>query len=410
LAATEFNQDDRYGELVQTGVKMKGEAFGEDEVFKTPGQWFSDNAHTARVSTLESIVKNSDARLWAHPKVVDSEGRSMLCVAAKVGNVGIFEKLVQVGADVKAADKAGRTPLLEAITAGSVAMCKGLIAARADVKAADKAGRTPLLEASGAGSVETCKYLIKAGADASAQDEQGRTPLLEASGAGNVEMCEDLIAARADVMAARYDGASPMAWAIFSHESEIAARLIPERMHSQDMSDLASYVQHVAQAFLQPANIDAWLRDGISPLALKGEAGALLTSDHIEAATKEQLGHVRAFLNHNEALLEKSPSEWPVAHTVLQLASQETGEVFADPHSALGDETSPAKRPPRLIHWLNKPNSHRCRLTMRARGEVRSVSYSKCGRKLARAEGNKVVVCDAETGFVESTLTGHSDW
>ena len=42
---------------------------------------------------------------------------------------------------------------------------------------------------------------------------------------------------------------------------------------------------------------------------------------------------------------------------------------------------------------------------MRARAGVQSVSYSKCGRKLARAEGNKVVVCDAETGFVESTLT-----
>ena len=260
----------------------------------------------------------------------------MLSVAAKVGNVGILDKLVQVGADVKAADKAGRTPLLEASRAGSVAMCK------------------------------------------------------------------ELIEAGADVMAAGDDGASPMAWAVFLHQSEIAARLIPERMHSQDMSDLASYVQHVAQAFLQPANIDAWLRDGISPLALKGEAGALLKSDHIEAATKEQLGHVRAFLNHNEALLEKSPSEWPVAHTVLQLASQEPGKVFA--HTAPGDEdTSPATRPP-LIFWRNKPAFRRCRLTMRTRGTVRSISYSKCGRKLARAEGNQVVVCDAETGFVESTL------
>ena len=163
----------------------------------------------------------------------------------------------------------------------------------------------------------------------------------------------------------------------------------------------------MTRAFLKPTNIEGWLRDGISPLALKGEIGALLTSPSTEPTTKEQLRHVRAFLNHNEALLEKSPSEWPVAHTVLQLASQETGEVFADPHSALVDETSPAKRPPRLIHWLNKPNSHRCRLTMRARAAVRSVSYSKCGRKLARAEGNAVVVCDAETGFVESTLTGH---
>ena len=129
-----------------------------------------------------------------------------------------------------------------------------------------------------------------------------------------------------------------------------------------------------------------------------------MKSDYIEAATKEQLGHVRAFLDHHESFLQK-PSKFPVAHTVLQLASQETGEVFA--HTALGDEdTSPATRPP-LIYWRNKPAYHRCRLTMRARRAVQSVSYSKCGRKLARAEGNEVVVCDAETGFVESTLTGH---
>ena len=266
----------------------------------------------------------------------------MLSVAAKVGNVGIYEKLVQVGADVKAADKAGRTPLLVASGAGCVAICKDLI---------------------------------------------------QAGGNGN---------------AAGLDGVTPLVRAILSENSDISRLLIPKRTQSSDISDLGSFVEHMAQAFLQPANIEAWLRDGISLLALKGEAGALLKSDYIEAATQEQLGHVRAFLNHNEALLEKSPSEWPVAHTVLQLASQEPGKVFA--HTALGDEdTSPATRPP-LIYWRNKPAYHRCRLTMRARGAVQSVSYSKCGRKLARAEGNQVVVCDAETGFVESTLTGHSDW
>ena len=136
---------------------------------------------------------------------------------------------------------------------------------------------------------------------------------------------------------------------------------------------------------------------------------ALLKSDYIEAATKEQLGHVRAFLNHHESFLQK-PSKFPVAHTVLQLALQEPDKVFAHARSAPGEEgVSPATRPP-LIYWRNKPAYHRCRLTMRARGEVRSVSYSKCGRKLARAEGNEVVVCDTETGFVESTLTGHSNW
>jgi hypothetical protein len=262
------------------------------------------------------------------------------------------------------------------------------------------------MEASRAGSVEIFHALVEAGAEVGVIDEQGRTPLMEASRAGSVETCEILIEASADVDAVGYDGASPMALAILSH-NEIATRLISKRMHSQNMFNLASCVQHMTRAFLKPTNIEGWLRDGISPLALKGEIGALLTLPSTEPTTKEQLRHVRAFLNHNEALLEKSPSEWPVTHTVLQLASQETGEVFADPHSALGDETSPAKRPPRLIHWLNKPNSHRCRLTMRAREAVQSVSYSKCGRKLARAEYDKVVVCDAETGFVESTLTGH---
>ena len=46
---------------------------------------------------------------------------------------------------------------------------------------------------------------------------------------------------------------------------------------------------------------------------------------------------------------------------------------------------------------------------MRARDAVRGIAYSKCGRKLALAADMEVIVCDAETGFVESTLTGHSE-
>ena len=37
-----------------------------------------------------------------------------------------------------------------------------------------------------------------------------------------------------------------------------------------------------------------------------------------------------------------------------------------------------------------------------------AVAFSPDGSRLARAEGCLVVVCDARTGFVESTLTGHS--
>ena len=171
-----------------------------------------------------------------------------------------------------------------------------------------------------------------------------------------------------------------------------------------------SYMQNLAQACLHWRNLEAWLRGGTSPIALKGHIGALLSSpllsSSVKSAMKDQLCNVRAFLNHNEHLLEEDPSKWPVEHTVLQLASQEPDGVFAHAESMPGDDdgASLATKPP-LIDWLNKPARHCCRLTMRARNPVMSVVYSKCGSKLVRAEGNHVVVCDAVTGFVESTLT-----
>jgi len=39
----------------------------------------------------------------------------------------------------------------------------------------------------------------------------------------------------------------------------------------------------------------------------------------------------------------------------------------------------------------------------------RAVAFSPDGSRLARAEGNLVVVCDTTTGFVECTLSEHSD-
>jgi len=38
-----------------------------------------------------------------------------------------------------------------------------------------------------------------------------------------------------------------------------------------------------------------------------------------------------------------------------------------------------------------------------------AVAFSPDGSRLARVEGCLVVVCDARTGFVESTLRGHSE-
>ena len=63
----------------------------------------------------------------------------------------------------------------------------------------------------------------------------------------------------------------------------------------------------------------------------------------------------------------------------------------------------------RFIALINKREKHLCRSIHRAQSAVHAVCYSPDGSTLARAEGSEVVVCDACTGFVQKTLTGHSD-
>jgi WD40 repeat protein len=127
-----------------------------------------------------------------------------------------------------------------------------------------------------------------------------------------------------------------------------------------------------------------------------------MTSCSLNSSTKYRLEDVRAFIFHNLDMLQ-DPSKWPVKHAVLQLASQEADTVFgenADCDKAAGDS--------RFIALINKREKHLCRSIHRAQSEVLAVCYSPDGSKVARAEGSEVVVCDASTGFVQKTLSGHS--
>ena len=62
----------------------------------------------------------------------------------------------------------------------------------------------------------------------------------------------------------------------------------------------------------------------------------------------------------------------------------------------------------RGVVWVNKPAvQYACRWTIQAGGEVKSLAYSADGSRLARAEGNDVVVCDAVSGFQVHRFKGH---
>ena len=293
-----------------------------------------------------------------------------------------------------------------------------LIKAGADASGADadKDGKTLLLAACEGGSLEICEALIKADADVSVQDKGGRTPLLAACEGGNMAIFDAVIKAGADIQVARHDGATVLGMSVISANWKLVEYVLQRRSKVLDSSDpivVASDLVQLASAYVQPVGIHAQLRDGASPLALRGEMGALLSAlettkgiigaDHA-ATLKVQLGHVRAFVDHHSSILQNPPVS--LAHTVTQLAAQEPDVVFGG-----GQATMPATETanqPAMIEWLNKPQTTRpCQWTLQAGESVNGVAYSPDGTRLARAVGNDVVVCDAVSGFEVCRLTGH---
>ena len=119
---------------------------------------------------------------------------------------------------------------------------------------------------------------------------------------------------------------------------------------------------------------------------------------------QDRLSHVRAFINcHIDLLQDPKPlAPLTVTDVVKQLVLQESDSVFSnnDPQWFSSIE--------RGVVWVNKPPvQHTCRWTMQARGNVESLAYSSDGSRLARAEGDDVVICDAVSGFEVHRLKGH---
>jgi len=309
----------------------------------------------------------------------DSEGNSPLLLACRSENLEIAEMLVVAGAGVSAANEQGDTPLLAAVGAGKLALAEMLVSKGADVNAKGSEGNSPLLLACRSGNFEMAEMLVCAGAGVSAANKRGDTPLLAAVGAGKLALAEMLVSKGANVEAVRMDGAGLLSLAIVSQQPEMlkfALICSPKTLEHHD----AMSASELAAAFMDPARIEAWLRNGASPLGLVGQVGALMASCALESSTKNRLEDVRAFLFHNFHMLEK----------------------YADRDKAAGE--SP------FITLINKREKHLCRSIHRAQSQVAAVCYSPDGSKLARAEGSEVVVCDACTGFVQQTLSGHSHW
>ena len=337
-------------DALQDAVRMLGSAWdvsvllivsfptGEAGGMRTFG-YKQRNVHSAaaggHTALLELLVRAGAAFLQVHSHnsdaVYDQKGDTPLLAACRAGQLETAKMLLVMGAEVSAANAQGDTPLLLAFRAGNLEFAKELLDKGADALAADKEGETLLMLACRAGNFQLATELLGRGADVSAGDNQGETPLLAAVAAGNTELALDLVARGATVEALRADGANVLSLAIFSQNDaciKFALTQGPKRLEGQGAMDSCTFIKCLAQAFFDARTIGTWVRNGVSPSALMGEIGVLMSSADLDAEVKDRLEHVCAFLNHHQAILQDL-SHWPEMLSASEISATERMDYLA---------------------------------------------------------------------------------
>ncbi|HKQ04218.1 MAG TPA: protein kinase [Blastocatellia bacterium] len=115
-------------------------------------------------------------------------GTTLLMFAAKDGQAGIAQDLLNAGAKPDARDGDGDTPLMYAALDNRAEVASVLLKAGADVNARNNKGDTPLLGAALRGRAEVVRLLLAAGADVGAKNQKGQTALSLAEQEGHAEI------------------------------------------------------------------------------------------------------------------------------------------------------------------------------------------------------------------------------
>lgn len=155
----------------------------------------------------------------------DEQGKTLLLIAAFIGNETFVQQLLQRGANPNISDHKQQSPLLAASAKGHIGIAQLLLQRRANPEHGNAEGHRAIHVAAFYGHGDLVNVLIPH-CNINAQTVTGHTPLIAAAHAGHLEIVEALLAAKADSLIANQEGATSLEAAAEQNHPEILSRLV----------------------------------------------------------------------------------------------------------------------------------------------------------------------------------------
>ena len=160
--------------------------------------------------------------------VANSEGRSVLHIAAQCGQIHMIEMLAERGLDVNIGDDKGGTPLLHAAAGGQLeSVCTLLrLGGRESMTKVSGTCGTPLHQAVLGDHKDTVSLLLNEGCPSNVANSEGRSVLHIAAQCGQIHMIEMLAERGLDVNIGDDEGGTPLLHAAASGQLESVCTLL----------------------------------------------------------------------------------------------------------------------------------------------------------------------------------------